>query len=165
MDIELLTKARKIKLFSMDVDGVLTDGRIIIGNQGQEFKAFHSQDGQGIKLLQEAGIRTAVITGRSSRLVEIRAGELDIEEVFQGIDNKLAVLRTLLKKHNLGFEEVACIGDDINDLPLLKKAGLAFTVADGVQEVKEEADFITSNRGGRGAVREVCDLLLDARRN
>ncbi|MFW6238644.1 MAG: KdsC family phosphatase [Halanaerobiales bacterium] len=163
MERNLREKAQKIKLFTMDVDGVLTDGRIFLGNEGQEFKAFHSQDGQGIKLLQKKGILTAIITGRSSRLVEIRAGELDIKEVYQGVDDKLSILCHLLGKHGLSYEEVASIGDDIGDLPLLEKAGLSFTVADGVAKVKEEADLVTDSRGGRGAVREACEIILEAK--
>ena len=146
----------------MDVDGILTDGRIILGNNGNEYKAFHSQDGQGIKLLQEKGILPVIITGRKSELVKNRAEELDIKEVYQNIGDKLKIFDKVIKKYELNYSETAFIGDDISDLPLLKKVGLSFTAANGVKKVKDTVDYITKKRGGRGAVREVCDILLSS---
>ncbi|SJZ47272.1 KdsC family phosphatase [Selenihalanaerobacter shriftii] len=157
---QLTSKATNIKLFITDVDGVLTDGRIILGNDGQEMKFFHVQDGKGIKLAQEAGIEVAIITGRESEAVTRRAKELAITEVHQGIKDKVATFNQLLSKYDLDSEEVAYIGDDLNDLLLLRRVGLALTVANGVNEVKEEADYITKKDGGRGAIREVIELIL-----
>ncbi|SDC09257.1 MULTISPECIES: KdsC family phosphatase [unclassified Candidatus Frackibacter] len=154
------SKAQNIKLFISDVDGVLTDGRIILGSDGQEFKSFNVQDGKGIKLAQEAGIEVAIITGRESEAVTQRAKELAIEEVHQGIDDKVAIFKEVLAKYNLTTEEVAYIGDDLNDLLFLKEVGLALTVANGVAEVKEVADYITDKHGGQGAVREALELIL-----
>lgn len=157
---ELKTKAERIKLFIMDVDGVLTDGRIILGEDGQELKFFHVQDGAGIKLAQRAGIKTAIITGRSSQAVTRRAEELEIGDVYQGIADKAAVLKELLDKHGLGLAEVAYIGDDLTDLSILSRVGLPLTVANGVAEVKEEVDYITESLGGAGAIREAIELVL-----
>ncbi|AGB42290.1 3-deoxy-D-manno-octulosonate 8-phosphate phosphatase, YrbI family [Halobacteroides halobius DSM 5150] len=162
MDEQLKEKVVKIKLFITDVDGVLTDGRIVLGNDGEEFKFFHVQDGMGIKLAQEAGIKTAIITGRESKLVERRADELEIDQVYQNIDDKLGVFTSLLEKYQITEDEVAYIGDDVNDLPILEKVGLALTVANGVSQVKEKVDYITKRAGGRGAVREAIELLLQA---
>ncbi len=161
MEQEISVKASKIKMFITDVDGTLTDGRIIIGENGEEYKAFDSQDGQGIVLARTAGIECVIITGRRSNVVSIRASELGIKEVHQGVRDKLVVYEKLLKKYNLNEEEVAYIGDDISDLPLLKRAGLAFAVANAVTEVKDTADYITRREGGRGAVREAINLLLN----
>ncbi|ADL13668.1 KdsC family phosphatase [Acetohalobium arabaticum] len=156
----LKAKAERIKLFIMDVDGVLTDGRIILGEGGQELKFFHVQDGAGIKLAQRAGIKTAIITGRSSQAVTRRAEELDIGDVYQGIADKAAVLEELLDKHGLSLDEAAYIGDDLTDLSILSRVGLSLTVANGVAEVKEEADYITESLGGAGAIREAIELVL-----
>ena len=155
-------RAQKIELFITDVDGVLTDGRIVLGNEGEEFKFFHVHDGLGIKLAQKAGIKTAIITGRESKLVARRAGELEISEVHQNIKDKQAVFANLLAKYDISEENVAYIGDDLNDLAILTKVGLALTVANGVAAVKEEADYITEKEGGQGAVREVIELILAA---
>ncbi|GAB6099441.1 hypothetical protein JCM16358_13200 [Halanaerocella petrolearia] len=162
MNDQLKEKAAKIKLFITDVDGVLTDGRIILGNDGEEFKFFHVQDGMGIKLAQDAGIKTAIITGRESKLVERRADELKINEVHQNIDDKLGVFSDLLNRYGISEDEVAYIGDDVNDLPILDKVGLALTVDNGVSQVKKAADYITEHAGGRGAVREAIELILQA---
>lgn len=163
MKKNLIKKAVRIKIIMCDVDGVLTDGLIYLGDNSQELKAFHVRDGKGIVLAQKSGIKFALITGRSSELVARRAKELGIEDVFQNISKKLPVFKDLLKKYNLQSEEAAYIGDDINDYQVLKEAGLAFTVADGVQEVREIADYITDKKGGQGAVREIIELILKAR--
>ncbi|MEW6002028.1 MAG: HAD-IIIA family hydrolase [Nitrospirota bacterium] len=160
---ELLEIARIIKLLIIDVDGVLTDGSIILDNEGNEFKAFHVRDGHGIKMLLRAGIQVAIVTGRFSKVVERRAEELGIKEVFQRCQNKKVAYHHLVDKYLLADEEVAFIGDDIVDIYPFKKSGLSVAVADAADEVKALAKMITQNRGGRGAVREVCDFLLKAK--
>jgi 3-deoxy-D-manno-octulosonate 8-phosphate phosphatase (KDO 8-P phosphatase) len=152
--------AKDIKLLILDVDGVLTDGSIILDNEGNEFKAFHVRDGHGLKMLAKAGIRVAIITGRQSTVVDRRARELGIAEVYQKCYNKTAAYEHLLQKWGLSSAEVAYIGDDIVDISLLMKVGLPVAVADATQEAKALALLITTQRGGRGAVREVCELLL-----
>ena len=161
MTPKLQKKAEKIKLLLTDVDGVLTDGRIVLGNHGEEFKFFHVQDGMGLQLAREAGISVAIITGRESELVRRRAEELEIEEVHQNIEDKVRVFTDLLAQEGLEAEEAAYIGDDINDLPILERVGLALTVANGVDKVKKEADYVTDRAGGQGAVREAVELILE----
>lgn len=157
----LKEKAKKVKLFITDVDGVLTDGRIVLGNNGEELKFFHVHDGKGIQLAHEAGIATAIITGRESKLVERRAEELSIKEVHQNIKDKIKVFNDVLDKYNVTAEEVAYIGDDVNDLEILERVGLSFTPANGVKKVKEVVDYITTKEGGQGAVREAIELILE----
>lgn len=159
----LLEIARNIKLLILDVDGVLTDGSIILDNKDNEFKVFHVRDGHGIKMILRAGIHVAIITGRYSKVVERRAKELGIPEVMQQCFDKRVVYRTFLEKYSLHDEEVAFIGDDVVDIPLLKMAGFSVAVADAPEEVKAVAMMITKNRGGRGAVREICEFLLKAK--
>ena len=160
---ELKGKAKKIKLLILDVDGVLTDGSIILDNGGNEFKSFHVRDGHGIKMLVRAGIVVAIITGRQSKVVERRAQELGIAEVFQRCHDKRVAYNQLIEKYSVKDDEIAYIGDDIVDISLLKKAGLSVAVAEAENEVKNAAMMTTKNRGGRGAVREVCDFLLKAK--
>ena len=157
---ELSGIAKKIKLLILDVDGVLTDGSIILDNEGNEFKAFHVRDGHGIKMLEKAGIRVAIITGRYSKVVERRAHELGITEVYQRCHIKSVAYENLIEKMGITDTEVAYIGDDIVDIPILRRVALPIAVADAAEEAKAESLFVTQNRGGRGAVREVCDLLL-----
>ena len=161
MNKDLIKKALKIKLFISDVDGVLTDGSLILGNNGEEFKSFNSQDGMGIKLLQKNNIDVAIITGRSSNIVKNRAEELSIKEVYQGIDDKIKIFNKLLDKYSLKGSEVSYIGDDLNDLVVLNEVGLSFSVKNGVKKVKENVDYITDNSGGNGAVREAAELILN----
>jgi 3-deoxy-D-manno-octulosonate 8-phosphate phosphatase (KDO 8-P phosphatase) len=156
----LRSKAKKIKLLLLDVDGVLTDGRIILDNQGNELKAFHVRDGHGIKLAQRAGIVIGIITGRKAEVVNVRARELGIVEVHQGALDKILVYESVLKKYGLRDGQVAFVGDDIVDVGILKRVGLAVSVADCDPAVKPYADMITQAEGGRGAVREVVNLLL-----
>lgn len=160
---ELLKVAKNIKLIILDVDGVLTDGGIILDNKGNEFKSFHVRDGHGVKMLIRAGIIVAMITGRYSKVVERRARELGITEVYQRCFDKRVAYRHLIKKYSVVSQEVAYIGDDIVDLPLLKGSGFSVAVADATEEAKNAAMMITKNKGGRGAVREVCDFLLKAK--
>lgn len=155
--------AKGIKLLILDVDGVLTDGRIILDNDGNEYKAFHVRDGHGIRMLIHAGIKVAIITGRNSRVVERRASELGITEVFQKCLNKKVAYAELLKRHSLKDHEVAYIGDDIIDAPLMAVVGLPVAVADAAAEVKSYALLRTKSRGGRGAVREITDFILKAK--
>ncbi|MGK2943934.1 MAG: KdsC family phosphatase [Desulfuromonadales bacterium] len=150
----------RIKLLLLDVDGVMTDGRIIYDSDGGETKAFDVKDGHGLKLLQRAGIRVGIITGRQSTIVVRRAAELGIELVYQGAKDKRLPFNEILQKLALAPEEVAYIGDDIVDLPVMRQVGFAVTVADAVDDVKPFADMVTERPGGRGAVREVCDFLL-----
>jgi len=156
------TSAKKIKLLLLDVDGVLTDGRIILDNGGNEIKAFHVRDGHGIKLAQRAGIIVGIITGRSSEVVSVRARELGIEEVHQGALDKIIVYNDIIAKYGCTDEEVAFIGDDIVDVPIFKRVGLAVAVADADPEVKPYVDMTTKAEGGRGAVREVINMILGA---
>ena len=150
----------RIKLLLLDVDGVMTDGRIIYDSDGGETKAFDVKDGHGLKLLQRAGIRVGIITGRQSTIVARRAAELGIELVYQGAKDKRLPFNEILQKLALAPEEVAYIGDDIVDLPVMRQVGFAVTVADAADDVKPFADMVTERPGGRGAVREVCDFLL-----
>ena len=153
---------QKIKMFIMDVDGTLTDGKIYIGPHGEVFKAFNTRDGLGIKLLSGKGVIPVVITGRHSEIVMARARELGIEEVYQGVEDKLTIYQKLVDKYKVSDEEVAFIGDDLNDLPLLNKVGLSFAVADAVWPVREKVDYVTKQRGGEGAVREAIEVILQA---
>ncbi|WP_035291738.1 HAD-IIIA family hydrolase [Clostridium sp. KNHs214] len=153
-------KYKKIKMLIMDVDGTLTDGKIYIGASGEEFKAFNVKDGYGIKLLKLNGIIPAIITGRNSEFVLRRAEELGIEEVFQGIENKLQKYEELKMKYDLIDDEIAYIGDDINDYEILKKVGAKFAVANCVRNLKTIVDYVSVLNGGDGAVREIIDLIL-----
>lgn len=157
------SKAKKIKLLLLDVDGVMTDGTINLDGQGKETKSFHVRDGHGVKLAQRAGIVIGLITGRSSEVVNVRARELAIQEVHQGAKEKITVYDLLLAKYGLRDEEVAYIGDDIVDLDVLKRAGLAAAVADCDPSIRTSVDIITKAEGGRGAVREVINLILKSR--
>jgi 3-deoxy-D-manno-octulosonate 8-phosphate phosphatase (KDO 8-P phosphatase) len=160
---EIDAVARNIKLLILDVDGVLTDGSIILDNEGNEYKSFHVRDGHGIKMLIRGGLRVAIITGRYSKVVSRRAQELGITEVFQKCFDKNAAFSGLIEKYKLSEDEVAYVGDDIVDAPIMKRAGLAITVADGDDELKKFALLVTKHRGGRGAVREVTDLILKSK--
>ena len=155
-------KAAKIKLLLLDVDGVLTDGRIIIDDRGVETKQFHVRDGQGIALLKRAGIEIGFITGRSSAVVRHRAKDLGVGLVYQGVANKLACYAEIKRRQNLKDEQIAYVGDDLIDLPVLLRAGLAFSVADGWPGLSSSVDYVTAAAGGQGAVREVAELLLKA---
>ncbi len=151
---------RGIRLLLLDVDGVLTDGRIIYDANGVESKCFDVKDGHGIKMLQRAGIRVGIITGRQSPVVLLRARELGIDLVIQGAKQKLPPYETILREQGLADHQVAYVGDDLIDLPILRRVGFAATVADGVEEMREHVDYVTRCSGGRGAVREICDMLL-----
>jgi 3-deoxy-D-manno-octulosonate 8-phosphate phosphatase (KDO 8-P phosphatase) len=162
-DQRLKIKAKKIKLLLLDVDGVMTDGRIILDNRGNETKAFHVRDGHGIKLLQKEGVLVGIITGRKSEVVNIRARELGIMDVHQGIKDKLTAYDAVVAKHGLSDEEVAYIGDDEVDVAIFKRVGLAAAVADADPSVRPHVQLVTRAHGGRGAVREVINFILKSR--
>lgn len=153
----------RVELLLLDVDGVLTDGRVVLDDNGVESKAFDVRDGHGLKLLQRGGVSVGLVTGRRSRVVELRAAELGIDEVHQGVKDKLAVVRQVLVRRSLAPERVAFMGDDVVDLPVMLQVGAALTVADAPGYVRERAHWVTEAAGGRGAVREVCEALLKAR--
>ncbi|MCK5426404.1 MAG: HAD-IIIA family hydrolase [Thermodesulfovibrionia bacterium] len=156
----MVNKAKYIKLLILDVDGVLTDGSIILDNTGNELKMFHVRDGHAIKMLKKVGIKVALISGRKSHVVERRAEELGIIEVHQGIFKKSAVYESLLQKYKCNDAETAFMGDDIVDIELLKRAGLSAVPADADEGVKKWAAFISTKKGGRGAVREFIELII-----
>lgn len=153
-------KLVKIKLLILDIDGVMTDGRIIYDANGVESKFFNVKDGHGIKMVQRAGIEVAIISGRESQVVTNRAAELGIERVYQRCLDKMTPYRALLAATGLADEEVAFVGDDLIDLPVLRRVGFAAAPADAVAETLAAVHYVTKNRGGWGAVREVCDLIL-----
>jgi len=156
-------RARATRLAIFDVDGVLTDGTVWIGPEGESFKAFNILDGHGIKMLQAAGIDTAILSGRESQAVVRRAGELAIRHVVQGASDKLAAFDRLLAQAGCRAEACSFMGDDLPDLPVMQLCGFAVAVANAVDEVKESAHYVTRAHGGRGAVREFCELVLRAR--
>jgi len=154
--------ARRIRLLILDVDGVMTDGRIVYTDGGGEIKAFDVKDGHGVKLLMRGGVDVAILTGRESRVVLHRANNLGIDMVFQGAKDKLRVFEEILKAKGLKDEEVCYIGDDLVDAPVMKRVGLSIAVSDAHDELKGYVDYVTKGRGGRGAVREACELILKA---
>jgi 3-deoxy-D-manno-octulosonate 8-phosphate phosphatase (KDO 8-P phosphatase) len=162
---ELLARAAKVRLFIFDVDGVLTDGSLTYGAEGEMVKTFNVHDGLGIKLLQEAGIKTAIISARRTPIVLARAKDLGIDYVHQGGHDKLTPFKAMLEQLGITEEQVAFIGDDVVDLPILGRAGLAVSVPNGRPEVHARAHWITEAAGGRGAVREACEFVLRATGN
>ncbi len=159
----IIKLAKNIKLIILDVDGVLTDGSIILDNKGNEYKSFHVRDGHGIKMIIKAGIHVAIITGRYSIVVERRARELGIKEIYQRCFDKRRAFKRLIKKYSVSGREIAYIGDDIVDAPIMSMVGLPVAVADADEEIKKYALIVTSKRGGRGAAREITDLILKAK--
>ena len=158
----LKDKAAKIKLLILDVDGVMTDGRIVYNDRGEEIKFFNVRDGHGLRLLLKAGIEVAIITGRDSKAVESRAKDLGIKEVHQGIKDKEDLCVKLLERKMLKSDQACCIGDDLPDIPMLSCVGMPVAVADAAVEVRDFACYVTKKNGGNGAVREVCELILKA---
>jgi len=159
---DILDKAAKIKLVVFDVDGVLTDGRLIIGDDGQEYKAFYSKDGLGMKMLKQSGVELAVITARTSNVVLHRMQSLGIKHIYQGQLEKLPAFEKILNELGLSAEQAAYVGDDVIDLPVMLKAGLAITVQDAHPLAKQYAHWQTPQCGGRGAARDVCELIMQA---
>ncbi len=162
MSNALLQRAKAVRLAIFDVDGVLTDGRLYFLADGSEFKTFNTLDGHGIKMLINSGVRTAIISGRSTPVVEKRANNLGIQHLIQGREDKLVVLEQLLGELGLGYEEVAYLGDDLPDLPVIRRVGLGMAVASADAFVRQHAHGITSAVGGAGAAREFCELIMRA---
>ena len=159
---EVERRAARVKLLLMDCDGVLTDGRITLLDGGDEQKSFHTRDGHGLVLLHRAGLRTAIITGRTSRAVEWRARDLGVTHVLQGRLKKTEAFEELLAGSDLRPDEMACMGDDVTDIPLMRRCSLGIAVADASADTLAAADYVTRLPGGFGAVREVCELILKA---
>lgn len=157
-----LERARPLKLMAFDVDGILTDGTLYFTAQGDEMKGFGSLDGHGMKMLAGAGITLAIITGRRSRAVELRAQNLGIELLLQGVEDKRGAMQTLLEQHAMSFAEAGYMGDDVVDLPLLRACGFSASVPDGHALVRRHVDYVARSAAGHGAVREVCELILAA---
>ena len=162
LPLDLKLRAQAIKLAIFDVDGVLTDGRLYFLSDGGEFKSFNTLDGQGIKMLIASGVRTAIISGRSTPVVERRAQNLGIQHLYQGREDKLVVLDELLAELNLNYSEVAFLGDDLPDLPVMRRVGLGMAVASADGFVRQHAHGVTQARGGEGAAREFCELIMRA---
>ncbi|MFU8789120.1 MAG: 3-deoxy-manno-octulosonate-8-phosphatase KdsC [Methylobacter sp.] len=158
----ILAKARQLKLLILDVDGVLTDGRLFFDGEGNEYKSFHARDGHGIKLLRQTGVEVAVISGRKSNSVALRMKNLGIEHVYQGHENKIAAFDEIIGKLGITPEQAAHVGDDVLDLPVMLRVGLAIAVSDANFAVRQRADWCTELPGGQGAVREVCDFIMQA---
>jgi len=156
-------RLKLIRLFAMDVDGVLTDAGMYYGESGDEWKKFNTRDGMGIKLLQKAGIITAIVTQERTKLVARRAEKLTIPEVHQGVMDKLSLVREMAARHGFSLDQVAYIGDDVNDLETLKAVGFSAMPADGMPQVAAAVDYVCSKRGGEGAVREVIEMILGAK--
>ncbi|VAW65424.1 3-deoxy-D-manno-octulosonate 8-phosphate phosphatase [hydrothermal vent metagenome] len=159
---DILDKAARIKLVIFDIDGVLTTGALFMGDDGQEYKAFNSKDGHGLRMLQDGGVEVAIITGRQSEVVAHRAKDLGISRIYQGKREKLPAYEELLEETGLSHEDIAYVGDDVVDLPVMNKVGLAICVQDGHDFVKKHAHWVTELGGGCGAGREVCELILQA---
>lgn len=164
-DNGLIGSLKHIRLFATDVDGVLTDAGMYYAESGDEWKKFNTRDGMGIKLLQRAGILTAIVTQERTKLVARRAEKLTIPEVHQGAMDKLAVVREMVERHGLTIDQVAYIGDDVNDVQTLKAVGFSAMPADGMPQVAEVVDYVCRKKGGEGAVREIIDMILQARQN
>ncbi len=160
MSDDLKDRLGKVRLLILDIDGVMTDGRIIYGDHGDELKFYDVQDGFGIAMLRRAGIPTVVISAKKSRVNQRRAKELQIAKVYQNVRDKLKPFEKVVQKMKLKHEEVCFIGDDLMDLPILSRVGFAVAVANAVEDVKEAVHYVTLKKGGRGAVREVVDLIL-----
>jgi 3-deoxy-D-manno-octulosonate 8-phosphate phosphatase (KDO 8-P phosphatase) len=159
---DLTARAQQIRLLVLDVDGVLTNGGLFFGDDGQEYKMFNSRDGHGMRMLQDAGIPIAIITGRQSEVVKHRMENLGVAHVYQGQREKLPAFEALLQEVGLAAEQVAYVGDDVVDLPILIRVGLAIAVQDAHTLVKQHAHWTTPQGGGRGAVRDACELIMQA---
>ena len=159
MDEKLKTKLSNVKLLALDVDGVLTDGKLFYSENGEEFKAFDVKDGLGLKQLIDAGIDIAIITSRNSIAVEKRAEELGIKQIKQGVKNKLDALTKICRELKIEITECAYMGDDLPDYEVMASAGISLTVADAATEIIDLADWVSSRPGGQGAVREICEII------
>ena len=159
---DFFERAKHIRLVIFDVDGVLTDGKLYLADDGQEYKAFYSLDGHGMKMLKRSGVELAIITGRTSKLVPHRAKNLGIIHLYQGVENKVEAYQHLLETLQLAPEAAAYMGDDVVDLPVMRRCGLSLCVPDAPQLVKQHAHYTTKLPGGQGAVREICDMIMHA---
>lgn len=162
MTTDLSQRARQVRLALFDVDGVMTDGTLFVSEQGESFKPFNILDGLGLKLLKSSGVATGILTGRSSAAVRTRAGELDIDHLIQGAHDKLRAYVDLRQRLGLDDEHICYMGDDLPDLPVLRRCGLALSPPGAVEAVRREVHFVTHTRGGKGAVREACELIMQA---
>ena len=166
--IEMITEAlqekiKSVRVLILDVDGVLTDGEVIFDDAGRETKHFNVRDGHGLRMLMRYEVEVVLLTGRTSQVVNHRALDLGINEVYQGVCNKLDVFEEILRKKNIVAAETAFVGDDVVDVPVLRRAGFSATVADASADLKNVVDYITDHNGGRGAVREICEIILKAK--
>jgi len=163
--MQLSERIKPLRLIAFDVDGVLTDGGLYLSDSGEEFKRFNSLDGHGLKMLKASGVQLAIITGRTSKCVELRAKNLGIARLYQGVEDKLAAMQALLADMKLAPEQAAFMGDDVIDLPVMRRVGLALSVPDAPQMVRDHAHYVSQRDAGHGAVREVCELILAAQGN
>jgi len=159
----LLEKAKKIKLLILDVDGVLTDGRIIYNSKGEDSKFFDVKDGLGVYLLKRAGIPTILITARGSKAIRPRARDMQVEEVFEDIENKRKILDKILKRYKVNTSQICFVGDDLVDFSIMKRVGLSVAVKNACPEIKKISHYVTKREGGRGAVREISEIILKAK--
>lgn len=157
-----VNRAKSIRLIAFDIDGIMTDGGLYLSDSGEEFKRFNSLDGHGLKMLRASGVVPAIITGRTSRCVELRARNLGIAHLYQGVENKLSAMQELLGKLGLSMEQAGFMGDDVVDLPVMRRAALAVSVPEAPQLVLDHAHYVTRRQGGNGAVREVCEMVMTA---
>ncbi len=157
-----LNLAKAIRLIAFDVDGIMTDGGLYLSDTGDEFKRFNSLDGHGLKMLKASGVELAIITGRTSRCVELRARNLGIQHLYQGVEDKLSTMQALLEDLDIPAAAAAYMGDDVVDLPVMRRVALALTVPEAPQIVRDHAHYISRRGGGCGAVREVCELIMSA---
>lgn len=158
--MSLSSRIKPLRLIAFDVDGVLTDGGLYLSDSGEEFKRFNTLDGHGLKMLKNSGVELAIITGRKSKCVELRAKNLGIEHLFQGVEDKLAAMQSLLAELKLPPDQAAFMGDDVVDLPVMRRVGLALSVPAAPQIVRDHAHYVSQRHAGHGAVREVCELIL-----
>lgn len=163
--MQLTERIKPLRLVVFDVDGVLTDGGLYLSDSGEEFKRFNSLDGHGLKMLRNSGVQLAIITGRTSKCVELRAKNLGIAHLYQGVEDKLAAMQALLSQLQLPAEAAAFMGDDVVDLPVMRRVGVALSVPDAPQIVRSHAHYVSQRDAGHGAVREVCELILAAQGN
>ncbi len=161
--MDIIEQAKKIELVIFDIDGVMTDGSLFFGDDGQEYKAFNSLDGHGLRMLQECGVRVAVITGRQSEVVKHRMSDLGVTLLYQGYRDKRPAFEALRKEVNLSLEQITYVGDDVVDLPIMSQLPFSIAVENAHPFVKQHAQWITQRSGGRGAARDVCEFLLDAK--
>ncbi len=158
----LSKRIQAIRLIAFDVDGILTDGGLYLTDSGEEFKRFNSLDGHGLKMLKATGVEIAIITGRTSRCVELRAKNLGITRLYQGVEDKWGAMQALLAEVNIQPEAAAFMGDDVVDLPVMRRVGFSITVPNSPQLVRDHAHYLTQREGGNGAVREACELIMSA---